>query len=108
MSIRPPKTLSALPGLRDSGYSVLEYELLAEQAAGLDHAERLFQKAFSQLDNLRPGQNDTEAVYQSVADALYAYIIQREAVGHKSHDDIYQIYDIPGQVRARVGVIKKP
>ncbi len=108
MSIRPPRNLSSLPGTGQTGFSVLEHELLAEQAAGLGHAERLFQKAYKQLDTLRPGQNYTEDVYQSVADALYAYIIQREAVGHRSHDDVYAIYDIPGQVRARVGAIKRP
>ncbi len=108
MSIRPPRNLTSLPGMGKSGLSVLEHELLAEQAAGLGHAERLFQKAYRQLSTIRPGQNDTDTIYQSVADALYAYIIQREAVGHKSHDDIYRIYDIPGQVRARIGIIKKP
>lgn len=103
-----PRNLTSLPGRPETGQSVLEYELLAEQAAGLGHAERLFQKAFQKLETIKPGQNDTEDIYQSVANALYAYIIQREAVGHRSHDDIYALYDIPGQVRARIGVITKP
>ena len=108
MSIRPPKNLSSIPGMTRNGFSVLEYELLAEQAAGLGHAERLFLKSLKQLGDIRPGQNDTEAVYQSVADALYAYIVQREAVGLRFHDDIYEFHQIPGQVRARVGVVKRP
>ena len=108
MAIRPPRNLTALPGLTKTGQSVLEYELLAEQAAGLGHAEHLFLKALKRLDEITPGMNQTGEIYQYVADALYAYIIQREACGHKSHDDVYEMYNIPGQVRARIGVIKKP
>ena len=106
MSIRPPKNISAFPALGKTGHSGLEYEMLAEQAAGLGHAEKLFLKALQELDAIKPGQNDTEEIYQRVANALYAYIIQREAVGHRKHDDVYELYKVPGQVRARIGVIK--
>lgn len=108
MAIRPPRNLTSLPGRPETGQSVLEYELLAEQAAGLGHAERLFLKARKRLAEITPGMNDTDAIYQSVADALYSYIIQRESCGHRSHDDIYEMYQIPAAVRARVGIIKKP
>ncbi len=107
MSVRPPQSLSSLSLSTRNGASVLEYELLAEQAAGLGHAETLFLKALGRLDDIKPGQNDTDDIYQSVADALFAYIVQREACGLKSHDDIYDMYNIPGQVRARIGVTPK-
>jgi len=107
MPIRPPRNLTSLPGLGQTGASILEHEMLAEQAAGLGHAEHLFLKALKQLEQIKPGANDTEDIYQSVADALYAYIVQREVCGLRSHDDIYEFYDIPPQVRARVGAIKR-
>ena len=110
MTVRLPKnfsnTLSYKSGTIKSGASVLEAELLGEQAYSLGLAEQRMKKSLEALKNMSgPKARDPKAL-QDAADFVHAYFIQREIIGFQNHDQPIAFYEIPKSVMALVGVKK--
>jgi hypothetical protein len=107
MSLRLPQNFSsgfATESRLDSGLSVLERELKAEQAGNLGRLARAVEKALEALRNAP----DSDAALRSMlttdaAQAVWCYFVQREVCGITSHDEAIKAYAIPRQVLARVG-----
>ena len=72
-----------------------ETELKKEQAAGLGHTARLFERALAQY---RENQHDAAAAAEAKK-RLWYLVIQREAVGIRRHRDLYELYEVPGPWR---------
>jgi len=102
MSLRMPQNLStSLRG--ETGFSVLQAELLAEQAAALGRLGRDLETALAAFGAAGGGTSDDDALIRSAADAAWAFFVQREACGLHDHDLPIAHYAIPPKVLARVG-----
>jgi hypothetical protein len=109
MTVRPPQSLS--PSFtRDSGLNLLEYELMSERADALGRHGLKVEKAIAALSVLEDASTTPERREQlldDAADAVWAFFIQREICGLRSNRDAVQRYGIPGQVMARLGIIRR-
>ncbi|WP_349436757.1 DUF6665 family protein [Pararhizobium sp. A13] len=109
MTVRPPQSLS--PSFtRDSGFNLLEYELMSERADALGRHGLKVEKAIAALGVLNDAATTPdrrEQLLNDAADAVWAFFIQREICGLRSNRDAVQRYGIPKEVMARLGIIRK-
>jgi len=86
----------------ETGFSIFQAELLAEQAAALGRLGRDLEKA---LATLAKADSDTfdDALVRAAAEAAWAFFVQREACGLHDHELPIAHYAIPPKVLARVG-----
>jgi len=102
MSLRMPQNLStSLRG--ETGFSIVQAELLAEQAVALGRLGRALEKALAALAAADAETSDDDALIRSAAAAAWAFFVQREACGLYDHDLPIAHYAIPPKVLARVG-----
>jgi len=87
----------------ETGFSILQAELVAEQASTLGRLGRALEKALTALSEAGTETSDGQALIRSAADAAWAFFVQREACGLHDHDLPIAHYDIPPKVLARVG-----
>ncbi len=105
MSFRPPQSLSQ-PGFANTGFNVLEYEMQVERAAALARQGIKVEEALAALRANDATAPDDDLLYHA-ADAVWALFIQREMCGMRNNRDIIKRYDIPKEVLARVGMVRK-
>jgi hypothetical protein len=94
----------------DSGFNVLEYELLSERASSLGRNGLKVETALAALsawDADRHSAAQREALVNDAADAVWAFFIQREICGLRNGRDVIQRYQIPNEVIAKVGSVRK-
>ena len=102
MSLRMPQNLSTSPRF-ETGLSVLEAELRAEQALALGRLGRDLENALSALSAADTNDPIRLDLVKAAAGAAWRYFVQREACGMISHDQPIAHYAIPPEVLARVG-----
>jgi hypothetical protein len=109
MSVRPPQSFrQSFPA--EGGLNVLEYELMSERASSLGRNGLKVESALAALRAWNPDRHSVEqreTLVNEAADAVWGLFIQREICGLRSNKDIIQRYGIPGEVLARVGVVRK-
>lgn len=109
MSVRPPQSFRQSQ-TAENGFSALEYELLSERADALGRSGR---KAETAIDRLkawnadRHSAEERETLLNDASDAVWAFFIQREICGLRNNRDAIKRYDIPAQVIARLGSVRK-
>ena len=112
MTLRPLR-----PGAsaRDGGAAALDYEIAQEQVAALGRAGRALEAALAALTvyseaNLKAeGDADAAAgatrarLVQEASDALWCFIVQREAIGLRDPRPVLRDYRVPAEVHNRMG-----
>ena len=111
MTLRPPRMNSSK--VRDSA---LDYEIAQEQAAALGRLGRALEAALAALsehDGLHadsgdlPGQAPAgaarERLLRDASNALWCFVVQREAVGLRDQRAIMREYRVPIEVQNRMG-----
>jgi hypothetical protein len=109
MTVRPPQTLRQ-PFSVESGFNVLEYELMAERANSLGRHGRKVESALRDLkacDAGRCGHGARENLLNRASDAVWALFVQREICGLRNSRDVVQRYAIPDEVLARLGSVRR-
>lgn len=109
MSVRPPQSLRQFHST-DSGFNVLEYELMAERASSLGRHGLKVETALADLRAYNPDRDsadERENLVNRASDAVWAFFIQREICGLRNNRDIIQRYAIPAEVLARVGAVRR-
>jgi hypothetical protein len=86
----------------ETGEAVLRHELMAEQAASLGQAGRKVEAALAALAAHPPGDGRT-AVLKAAADAVWAFLVQREVMGIRDRNAVIAQYGIPREVLNRLG-----
>ncbi|MFB2553096.1 DUF6665 family protein [Ensifer soli] len=111
MSVRPPQSLHR-PAAASGPLAVLEYELMAERADALGRCGQKVEAALAALERERgapvPDPARTEALRDAAADVVWAFFIQREICGLRNSRDAIARYNIPKEVIARLGVVRRP
>ena len=106
MTLRPPGASS-----RTSHSAALDYEIAQEQASALGRLGRALEAALAALAAHERSRADgppdpaiRARLIQEASDALWYFIVQREACGLRDPRPIYRDYRVPAEVQNRMGV----
>ena len=111
MSLRPPRMNSS-----KARESVLGYEIAQEQAAALGRLGRALEAALAALSQhdgqqiqsagrreREPAGAVRERLLRAAGDALWCFVVQREACGLRDQRVIMREYRVPLEVQNRMG-----
>ena len=89
--------------------AALEYEIAQEKASALGRLGRRLEAALESLAafDARPARNQSarENLLAEAGEALWYFIVQREACGLRDSAYVMRDYRVPGEVRARMGIM---
>jgi hypothetical protein len=102
MTLRPaPRSASGVPPL--------DYEIAQEQASALGRLGRAMEAALAALsehDRSGSGQSAARArLVQEAGEALWCFVVQREAIGLRDPRPVMREYNVPAEVQNRMGVL---
>jgi hypothetical protein len=104
MSLRLPDLGTSNRPDRETGFSVLEAELISEAAAALGRAGTRAEAALARLnDEASLASEGREALLKAAAEAVWALFIQREACGMRDQKPVIADLGIPRAVLVRLG-----
>jgi hypothetical protein len=103
---------------RNERQSALGYEIAQEQAAALGSLGRALEAALAALSrhDRADAESDNpttrplpagplrERLVQEASDALWCFVVQREACGLRDQRSVIRDYGVPAEVRNRMGV----
>jgi len=114
MTLRPPRS-----NANAARESALDYEIAQEQAAALGRLGRALEAALAALSRHdgadmergddapnrgSPAAWSRQRLVQEASDALWCFIVQREACGLRDQRLIIREYRVPAEVQNRMGV----
>lgn len=86
----------------------LDYEMAQEQASALGRAGRLLEAALKSLSDFDGAVTENPAgrtqLVQAASDALWCYMVQREAIGLRDPRPVMRDYRVPAEVQNRMGI----
>jgi hypothetical protein len=86
----------------------LDYEIAQEQAAALGRLGRALEAALAALNAYDQTHAERDAVraglVQDAGDALWCFVVQREACGMRDPRPVMRQYRVPVEVQNRMGV----
>jgi hypothetical protein len=96
---------------------ILEYEIVEEQAAALGRMGRALETSLARLREFDAAhqRSDAPASAQEVrrtlvmeaGQALWMYVVQREACGLRDSRTVIRDYGVPGEVQRRMGAVRR-
>ena len=91
-----------------NGLELLQEEVMAEQASSLGHHGRKAEKALAALWAWDAGDEEArkmarEALVREAAQAVWAFLVQRELYGLRDERQVVREMRIPGEVLNRLG-----
>lgn len=102
MTLRPPRGSA-----RTAHVVALNYEIAQERAAALGRLGRALEAALSALADYQADRGERDAtrtrLVQDASDALWCFIVQREACGLRNSRPVIRDYRVPAEVYARMG-----
>jgi hypothetical protein len=102
MSMRAPGSQS-----RTAPIAALDYEMAQERASALGRLGRALEAALGALsdyDSSRGARDVARAqLVQDASDALWCFMVQREACGLRDPRPVLRHYGVPAEVHARMG-----
>jgi hypothetical protein len=112
MSIRPPRSLAPRP---DVALDALQHEVMQEKAATLGRLTQAFEQALAawragEADAAAAGGGDEgrrAALLDNAADALWSFVVQREACGLRNTEAVLREYGVPAVLRLKMGVVRR-
>jgi hypothetical protein len=94
-----------------SHVTALEYEYAQEQANALGRLGRALEAALAALASYEAGTAERGSAWtnlvQDASDALWCFIVQREACGLRDARPVIREYRVPAQVYARMGTFTR-
>jgi hypothetical protein len=94
--------------------STLQDEIAQERAASLGRVTRAFEEALGALrrhdsENAYVARDDTrERLLDEAGEALWCFVVQREACGLRNTDAVLRELKVPLALRLRMGVRRQP
>jgi hypothetical protein len=107
MSLKPPGILAARPAA--PALAALDAEMLQEKAATLGRLTRAFERALADYLALSASRSEErrERLCSEAAEALWRFVVQREACGLRNTEAVLREYCVPAAVRLRMGTIRR-
>jgi hypothetical protein len=107
MTLPPPRASSSAT----SRGSALDYEIAQEKAAALGRMGRALEAALAALSDFERAHGKRGAaratLVQEASDALWCFIVQREACGLRDPRPVIRDYRVPAEVHNRMGAGKR-
>jgi hypothetical protein len=104
MTLRPPQASSSS---RTARLDALDYEIAQEQVAALGRMGRALEAALAALAEYDGNHGEKDAVRESLvsdaSDALWCFMVQREAFGLRDPRPVIRDYRVPAEVHNRMG-----
>src|SRR5271170_1838637 len=95
-----------------SGWATLEYEIAEERASALGRLGRRLEAALAALAAYPPtatsGRTIRDGLVEEAGYALWLFVVQREACGLNDSSHVMRTYEVPNEVRARMGPLAMP
>ena len=89
----------------------LDYEIAQEQASALGRLGRTLEAALAALsghDAEHPERDSARTrLVQDASDALWCFVVQREACGLRDSRQVVRDYRVPAEVYARMGIFRR-
>jgi hypothetical protein len=108
MTLRPPPASSSSTVAR---VAALDYEIAQEQVAAFGRIGRALEAALAALadyEHSRGERNSTRArLVDDASDALWCFIVQREAIGLRDPRPVIRDYKVPAEIYNRMGVVRR-
>lgn len=102
MSLRPPGRHA-----RAAPLVALDYEIAQERASALGRLGRALETSLAALSDYDNSRSERDAVraqlVQDASDALWCFMVQREACGLRDPRPVIRDYGVPADVYARMG-----
>ena len=113
MIVRPPRSFAPRPA--DVAFDALQHEVLQEKASTLGRLTDALERALAELRRFEAeaaGSGEAEGarretLLQAAAEALWEFVIQREACGLRNTDAVLKHYGVPASIRLRMGVTRR-
>jgi hypothetical protein len=106
MTLRPPRGSST-----PAHVVALDYEIAQEQASALGRLGRALEAALAALSAHKAehpsGDSERARLVQDASDALWCFMVQREACGLRDPRPVIRDYRIPAEVYARMGIFRR-
>jgi hypothetical protein len=91
----------------DPSEQSLQHELNAELAASLGRAGHAVEEALARLREMENSHPARDIAVAHAAAKVWAFFVQREAIGLRDQKQVIAHYGIPGEVLAQVGARHK-
>ena len=102
MTLRPAPSTS-------SRVVALDYEIVQEQVSALGRLGRALEAALAALSAYEATHRDRDAararLVQDASDALWCFMVQREACGLRDPRPVLRDYRVPAEVQNRMGMV---
>ncbi len=102
MSLRPPGRHG-----RAAPLVALDYEIAQERASALGRLGRALETSLAALSDYDNSRSERDAVraqlVQDASDALWCFMVQRDACGLRDPRPVIRDYGVPAEVYARMG-----
>jgi hypothetical protein len=104
MTLRPPRASSSS---RTAPIAALDYEIAQEQVSALGRMGRALEAALAALaeyDRLHGAKDAARTrLVRDASDALWCFMVQREAIGLRDPRPVIRDYRVPAEVHNRMG-----
>ena len=95
-----------------TGWDVLQYEILEEQASTIGRLGRELRAALDALEafDRRGGSSDAQraSLVDAAAYALWNFVVQRDCSGFRFTQQVLDDYAVPAEVRVKMGAVRSP
>jgi hypothetical protein len=100
--LRPPRL-----GSKAAPVTTLDYEIVQEQANALGRLGRALEDALAALAAHPERDPERAGLVRQASEALWYFIVQREACGLRDPRPVLRDYRVPAEVYARIGAISR-
>jgi hypothetical protein len=113
VNVKPPRILA--PRAAPLGLASLQDEMMQERAATLGRLTRAFEEALAALVRFESESDANEAhwnvrrerLLDRAGEALWCFVVQREAVGLRNTEAVLRELQVPMAVRLRMGASRR-
>jgi hypothetical protein len=96
-----------LARLSERNVESVQAEIAQEKAASLGRASNRLAEAMERLEGVPPGSDDRAEAVAAAGEALWYYVVQREACGLRDVDSVLREFRVPREVYLRMGMRRK-
>ncbi len=95
--------------LANRSHDVTVAEIAAEKAASLGRAGRRLESALAALREPQPtaNENERDELLDDAGEALFFYLVQREACGLRDSAEVIDAFSVPAEVHLRMGLRRR-
>jgi hypothetical protein len=113
MTVRPPRAIAPkLANIWTDNSTALDYEIAQEKASTLGRLGRALEAALAALRDFDAQSNDPaeakparRALVANASQALWHFVVQREALGLRDSRQVMRDYRVPSEVQSRMGAL---